>query len=80
MCEPSCPDCGAVDCDRAQSSNQQCSSSFHPGFQKVCNTCCRMECNCEAGADRERHNIWVEEMKADVECEPLRDFLDLLKE
>ena len=54
FCEPSCPDCGAVDCDRAQSSNQQCSSSFHPGFQKVCSVCCRMDCNC-----KRNHPDWV---------------------
>ena len=53
-CEPSCPDCGAVDCDRAQSSNQKCSSSFHPGFQKVCDACCRMECIC-----KRTHPDWI---------------------
>lgn len=31
-------------------------------------------------ADIERHNAWVDELKADVAFEPLREFLDRLKE
>ena len=58
FCEPSCPDCGAVDCDRAVSSHYKCSSSFHPGFQKVCDLCGRMGCTCETAGIR-HHPDWV---------------------
>lgn len=30
--------------------------------------------------DRQRHNEWVDSLKADVEFQPLRDFLEGLKE
>lgn len=32
------------------------------------------------GLDIDAHNQWVEELQADIEFEPLRDFLELLKE
>lgn len=41
---PACPDCGAVDCERAVSSQYQCSSGFEPGFRRVCDKCGRMNC------------------------------------
>jgi len=42
--KPACPECGAVDCDRASSSNHKCSSGFGPGRRRVCDKCGRMEC------------------------------------
>lgn len=42
--DPACPDCGAVDCDRAASGRHQCSSGFAPGLRKVCERCGRMDC------------------------------------
>lgn len=42
--KPSCPDCVAVDCDRARSGNNKCSSGFAPGQRKVCDMCGRMMC------------------------------------
>ena len=41
---PACPDCGAIDCDRAFSSAHECSSGFLPGGRKVCDICGRMNC------------------------------------
>lgn len=35
---------------------------------------------CNACLDVERHNAWVDELKADVEWEHLVEFLDRLKE
>ena len=32
------------------------------------------------GTEVERHNAWVDELKAGIEFEPLRDFIDRLKE
>lgn len=32
------------------------------------------------GLDIDAHNAWVEELKQDIEWEPLREFLDRLKE
>jgi len=47
----------------------------------VCATCLHGKAEVRLmGTDAERHNAWVEELKADVEFEPLRDFLDRLKE
>ncbi len=43
--DPACPDCGAVDCNRAFSSNQKCSSGFEPGAAKVCERCGRLACD-----------------------------------
>lgn len=41
---PGCPDCGAVDCDKASDLNMDCSSGFEPGMRKVCDRCGRMNC------------------------------------
>jgi hypothetical protein len=41
---PACPDCGAVDCDRASGSRYECSSGFLPGGRRVCERCGRMNC------------------------------------
>ncbi len=30
--------------------------------------------------DIRQHNAWIEELKNEIEYQPLRDFLDLLKE
>ena len=47
----------------------------------VCATCLHGKAEVRLmGTDVERHNAWVDELKADVEFEPLREFLDRLKE
>jgi len=49
---PACPDCGAVDCERAHGSQYQCSSGFMPGYRKVCDRCGRMDCTANSAADK----------------------------
>lgn len=35
---------------------------------------------CQACLDIETHNQWIDELTADIEFEPLKDFLNKLKE
>lgn len=52
MCErnstdPACPDCGAVDCEKAHRLDRECSSGFAPGCAKVCPKRGRLGCRDE---------------------------------
>lgn len=57
--DPACPDCGAVDCERAKSSSRECSSGFEPGQRKVCGRCGRMNCESLTQPQKTRVRLWM---------------------
>lgn len=58
MCErnttdPGCPECGAIDCEKAHRLDRPCSSGYEPGGARVCEKCGRLDCQDRDDSDIE---------------------------